>query len=254
MTDQSTYEDLFSCSGRTVLVTGGAGLLGREVCAALRAWGADVWSADVMADADDDRAVVLDITSEESIVRVFDHVVATSGSFDVLVNCAYPRTGDWGDKLDTESLDSWRENLDSHLGGYFATSREAARRMAAAGGGSIINFASIYGVVGPSYEVYDGTSMTMPSAYAAIKGGIISITRLLATYYGPAGVRCNCVSPGGVEDRQADSFVEEYAALTPLRRMARPRDIVGAVVFLASDAGAYVTGQNLIVDGGWSAR
>ena len=94
----------------------------------------------------------------------------------------------------------------------------------------------------------------MPSAYAAIKGGIVGMTRLLATYYGPAGVRCNCISPGGVEDQQPDSFKRHYEALTPLRRMARPKDIVGAVVFLASEAGAYVTGQNIIVDGGWSAR
>lgn len=248
------YSDLFSCSGRVVVVTGGAGLLGREVCAALRAAGADVWSADVAASDGDERSIAVDITSEKSIASAFDLVVAESGSLDVLVNCAYPRTPDWGAPLDSESLESWRANLDSHLGGYFATSREAARRMAEAGDGSIINFASIYGVVGPSYEVYAGTTMTMPSAYSAIKGGIIGMTRLLATYYGPRGVRCNCVSPGGVEDRQSESFIERYASLTPLGRMASPEDIVGAVVFLASRAGAYVTGQNIVVDGGWSAR
>lgn len=247
------YQDLFSCSGRTAVVTGASGLLGREVCAALRAAGADVWEADI-ASAAGERSLSLDITSEPSIAAAFDLVAETCGSLDVLVNCAYPRTADWGAKLDTESLESWRQNLDIHLGGYFATSREAARRMAGADGGSIINFASIYGVVGPSYEVYEGTEMTMPSAYAAIKGGIIGITRLLATYYGPQGVRCNCVSPGGVEDKQSGSFIDRYESLTPLGRMARPRDIVGAVVFLASDAGSYVTGQNLIVDGGWSAR
>lgn len=251
---ENTYANLFSCAGKTAIVTGGAGLLGREVCAALRAAGADVWSADVTAAEGDSRSIALDITSEESIAAAFDRITAESGSLDVLVNCAYPRTADWGAPLDSEPFGSWCANLDSHLGGYFATSREAARRMSAAGGGSIINFASIYGVVGPSYEVYDGTSMTMPSAYAAIKGGVIGITRLLATYYGPSNVRCNCVSPGGVEDRQSGSFIERYATLTPLRRMAQPADIVGAVVFLSSAAGSYVTGQNIIVDGGWSAR
>ena len=100
--------------------------------------------------------------------------------------------------------------------------------MAGLGGGSIINFASIYGMVGPSWEVYDGTEMTMPSAYSAIKGGVLAMSRFLATYYGPFGVRCNCVSPGGIRDAQPDSFVKSYEGLTPLRRMGRPEDVVGA--------------------------
>ena len=126
--------------------------------------------------------------------------------------------------------------------------------MAGLHGGSIINFASIYGMVGPSWEVYDGTDMTMPSAYAAIKGGVLTMSRFLATYYGPSGVRCNCVSPGGIRDAQPDSFVKSYEGLTPLRRMGRPEDVVGATVFLASDAAGYITGHNLVVDGGWTAR
>lgn len=253
MNSEQSYSDLFSCKGRVAVVTGASGLLGREVCAGLRAAGADVWMADV-AETDDPRSLVMDITSEESIGAALDRVVAESGRLDVFVNCAYPRTPDWGSPLETEKYSSWLENVDMHLGGYFATSRAAAMRMAASGGGSVINFASIYGVVGPSYEVYDGTTMTMPSAYSAIKGGVIGVSRLMATYFGPSNVRCNCVSPGGVEDKQLDSFISHYDALTPLKRMAQPRDIVGAVIFLASDAGSYVTGQNIIVDGGWSAR
>ncbi len=254
MTASESYDTLFSCAGRVAVVTGAAGLLGREICAGLAAAGAEVWAADVSGLEGLDPSVVLDVSSEESVVRALDQVVTRAGRLDILVNCAYPRTADWGAPLESEEYASWLANVDSHLGGYFATSRAAARLMSASGGGSIVNLASIYGVVGPSYEVYEGTDMTMPSAYAAIKGGIVSITRLLATYFGPAGVRCNCVSPGGVEDRQPDSFRQRYEALTPLGRMAQPRDIVGAVVFLACDAGAYVTGHNLIVDGGWSAR
>jgi NAD(P)-dependent dehydrogenase (short-subunit alcohol dehydrogenase family) len=254
VTASRPYDALFSCAGRVAVVTGAAGLLGREIRAGLAAAGAEVWAADIAGTEGEERGLVVDISSEESVFRAFDQVVAASGRLDILVNCAYPRTADWGAPLETEEYASWLANIDSHLGGYFAASRAAARIMSGAGGGSIVNLASIYGVVGPSYEVYDGTEMTMPSAYAAIKGGVVSMTRLLATYFGPSGVRCNCVSPGGVEDGQAESFVRRYEALTPLRRMARPEDIVGAVVFLASDAGAYVTGQNLIVDGGWSAR
>ncbi len=252
--NQEAYNNLFSCEGRVAVVTGASGLLGREVCAALRAAGADVWTADMAVGEDASRSLVMDITSEASIAEALDRVVAESGCLDILVNCAYPRTSDWGAKLETELYDSWLKNLDMHLGGYFATSRAAAMRMSQTGGGSVINFASIYGVIGPSYEVYDGTEMTMPSAYSAIKGGVIGVTRLLATYFGPSNVRCNCVSPGGVDDRWPDEFRRRYDELTPLRRMAKPRDIVGAVVFLASDAGSYVTGQNIIVDGGWTAR
>ncbi|HET6351080.1 MAG TPA: SDR family oxidoreductase [Coriobacteriia bacterium] len=253
MTDAS-YDGLFSCAGKTAVVTGGLGLLGREICAGLRAAGADVWAADIAESPDDARYLQIDITSEESVAAALDRVIETSGSLDILVNSAYPRTSDWGAPLATESFGSWTENLDMHLGGYFLTSREAAERMAKAGSGSVINIASIYGIVGPSYEVYDGTSMTMPSAYAAIKGGIINLTRLFATYYGPAGVRCNCLSPGGVEDAQAESFVKRYSELTPLRRMGRPQDMVGGTVFLASDAASFVTGHNLVIDGGWTAR
>jgi NAD(P)-dependent dehydrogenase (short-subunit alcohol dehydrogenase family) len=254
VSDAGSYAGLFSCTGRTAVVTGAGGLIGRELCAGLRAAGAEVWAADIAGVPAGTTRVDLDISSEESVTAGLDRVIAESGRLDVLVNCAYPRSGDWGTSLENEEFSSWLENVDTHLGGYFLTSREAAKRMASLGGGSIVNFASIYGIVGPSYEIYEGTTMTTPTAYAAIKGGIISVTRLLATYFGPSGVRCNCVSPGGVEDGQAGAFVQRYTERTPLGRMARPQDLVGAVVFLSSDAGAYVTGHNLVVDGGWSAR
>ena len=245
---------LCSCEDKVAVVTGAAGLLGRAVCEGLRAAGAQVWAADVADAPTDERTLVMDITDEASIRESLDLVVAGSQRLDIFVNCAYPRTADWGAHVASESLDSWRDNLGSHLGGYFASSRAAAERMAGLRGGSIINFASIYGMVGPSWEVYDGTDMTMPSAYSAIKGGVLTMSRFLATYYGPSGVRCNCVSPGGIRDAQPESFVKSYEGLTPLRRMGRPEDVVGATVFLASDAAGYITGHNLVVDGGWTAR
>ncbi len=255
MSDTGSQNSIFSCAGKSAVVTGAGGLIGREICAGLAAAGATVWGADIAGVPDTTTSLSLDITSEDSVVKALDHVIKESGRLDILVNCAYPRTADWGVPLENEDYSSWLTNVDDHLGGYFVTSRTAALRMAdLGGGGSVVNFASIYGVVGPSYEIYEGTQMTTPTAYAAIKGGIIGFTRLLATYFGPAGVRCNCVSPGGVEDGQPGSFVEAYCARTPLGRMASPKDLAGPVVFLASDAGAYVTGQNLMVDGGWSAR
>ena len=121
------------------------------------------------------------------------------------------------------------------------------------GGGTIINLASIYGGVAPDFSMYEGTEMTMPAAYSAIKGGIIALTKYIATYYARYQVRANVISPGGIFDNQQQAFVEKYSEKTPLGRMGTPFDVAGAVVFLASDASSYITGQNLIIDGGWTA-
>ena len=118
--------------------------------------------------------------------------------------------------------------------------------------GSIINLASIYGIVAPDFSIYKNTKMTMPAAYSAIKGGIISFTKYLASYYGKFNIRVNCISPGGLHDKQPQTFVKKYIKKTPLRRMARSGDIVGGIIYLASDASKYVTGHNLVIDGGFS--
>src|SRR5271157_2541009 len=151
------------------------------------------------------------------------------------------------------SIDSWRTAVDSQMTSYCLCCREAAEAMRSRKRGSIINLGSTYGMVGPDFSIYEGTALTMPAAYAAIKGGIINFTRYLASYYAKDGIRFNCISPGGVENNQAAPFVENYVRKTPLGRMAKPGDIAGAAVFLASDASAYVTGHNLVVDGGWTA-
>jgi NAD(P)-dependent dehydrogenase (short-subunit alcohol dehydrogenase family) len=253
------YSQLFSCKDKVALVTGGCGLLGGEICKALGELGATVYSADTdeerlrECDTLGLRPLFLDITSEDSVQRAIELVVAEAGAIDVLVNCAYPRTRDWGLKFESVPFGSWKANIDSHLGGYFLCTRTAAEHMARQSRGSIINFASIYGVVGPDFSIYEGTEMTMPVAYAAIKGGIIALTRYVAAYYGKFNVRANAVSPGGVFDHQPESFVEKYSGRTPLGRMCLPREIVGTVIFLASEASNYITGQNILVDGGWTA-
>jgi NAD(P)-dependent dehydrogenase (short-subunit alcohol dehydrogenase family) len=253
------YRNLFSCKDKVALVTGGLGLIGKEIVKALSDFGAAVCVADV----DDQRLKGLknrsgikfehlDITSDDSIRQTLEAVIKEYKKIDILVNCAYPRTGDWGARCENVSFDSWKINVNSHLGGYFLCCQKVADQMRLQGGGSIINFASIYGVIAPDFSIYEGSTMTMPVAYSAIKGGIIALSKYMATYYAKDNIRVNCISPGGVFDKQQDSFVEKYVAKTPLGRMGTAKDMVGAVLYLASDASLYVTGHNLLVDGGWT--
>lgn len=198
-------------------------------------------------------AVAFDILDVVSISESIDKVLSKAGGLDVWVNSAYPKSKDWGQAFEEVSIDSWRAAVDSQMTSYCLCCREAAEAMRSRKRGSVINLGSTYGMVGPDFSIYEGTDFTMPAAYAAIKGGIINFTRYLASYYAKDGIRFNCISPGGVENYQAASFVEKYVSKTLLGRMAKPEDIAGAAVFLASDASSYVTGHNLVVDGGWTA-
>jgi NAD(P)-dependent dehydrogenase (short-subunit alcohol dehydrogenase family) len=252
---------MFELDGRVALVTGGGGLIGEAVCAALVDQGASVALAEAATDHGTEVADRLgpaataypaDVTDERSVDRLVDAVLEDHGGLDVLVNCAYPRNERYGRPYEDVEYGDWRENVLAHLGGYYLTSRAAGTVMVERGGGSIINLGSIYGVLAPDFAIYEGLEMTSPVEYAAVKGGVINLTRYLASYLGRDGVRANVVSPGGVFDDQPEAFVERYEARTPLGRMADPEDVAGAVAYLASDAAAYVTGQNLVVDGGWT--
>jgi NAD(P)-dependent dehydrogenase (short-subunit alcohol dehydrogenase family) len=254
------YRNVFSCKDKVALVTGGLGLIGKEIVRGLNDFGASVCVADInereMEGLKNPTAVHfqhLDITSEGSIRQTVEAVVQRFKKIDILVNCAYPRTGDWGERCEDVRFDSWKMNVNGHLGGYFSCCQKVAEQMKRQGGGSIINFASIYGIVAPDFSIYEGTPMTMPVAYSAIKGGIVAFSKYMSSYYAKDHIRVNCVSPGGIFDKQPDSFVAKYIAKTPLGRMGTPEDMVGAVIYLASDASTYVTGHNLIVDGGWTA-
>ncbi|MDA7855551.1 SDR family oxidoreductase, partial [Cyclobacteriaceae bacterium] len=194
-----------------------------------------------------------DITNEGSIDNALILIINKYKKIDGLVNNAYPRTRDWGNKFEDIKLDSWRKNIDWQLNSYFYMSQQVALQMTEKKNGSIINIASIYGVIGPDFTVYDGTNMTMPAGYAAIKGGLVNLTRYMASYLGPNKIRVNTVSPGGIFDNQNSIFVENYEKKVPLRRMGLPEDIAPSVSFLLSDESKYITGQNLIIDGGWTS-
>jgi NAD(P)-dependent dehydrogenase (short-subunit alcohol dehydrogenase family) len=251
-------------NNQIVVITGGAGLIGTEIVLAFAEKNATIIIADIAEDAATNLADRLgginsnihikkmDISKSESIQNCFKTIVADFGKIDVWINNAYPRTNDWGTKIDKISHESWRQNIDMHLNGYCLCCRDAAEIMKKRGMGSIINMASIYGIVAPDFSIYEGTEMTLPAAYSAIKAGIIHFTKYCAAYYGPFGIRINCISPGGIFDKQPERFVEKYSKRTPLRRMGNPKDIANAAIFLASDAAGYITGHNLVVDGGWS--
>lgn len=254
--------ELFALNETVAVVTGGAGLIGCELCAGLAEQGATVVIADADATAGEKLAdeigeqaqfIATDVTSAASVEKLVESTVEEFGSLDVLVNTAYPRNENYGQPYEEMTIEDWRTNVDLHLTSYFYTSYCASLVMKnQESGGSIINFGSTYGVQAPDFTTYEGLDMTSPVEYAAIKGGILNLVRYMASYLGEDGVRVNSVSPGGVFDDHDPEFVANYRQRTPLRRMASPADLVGPVVFLASDAAGYVTGHNLVVDGGWT--
>jgi NAD(P)-dependent dehydrogenase (short-subunit alcohol dehydrogenase family) len=197
-------------------------------------------------------AFPLDISSEDSVNKLVDELSKQTIKVDGLVNNAYPRNITYGTIFENITMDSWRENIDMHLNGYFNVSQKIARVMMQQRQGNIVNITSIYGMLGPDFSIYEGTTMTMPAEYAAIKGAIINFTRYLATYLAAYNIRVNCLSPGGIFNEQPASFVEKYKQRTPMGRMGNPEDIAGGVLFLLSNLSSYMTGQNLVIDGGWS--
>ncbi|MBS1238342.1 MAG: short-chain dehydrogenase/reductase [Deltaproteobacteria bacterium] len=254
------YKKLFSCKNKVAVVTGGLGLIGREIAVALNEFDAKVFIADlgknsqsIIKGKTNIELIYFDITSETIMSKAMNTIIKRYGKIDIFINSAYPKTKDWGKKLEKIPFESWKTNVNDHLGGYFLSSRMAAEAMKKSGGGTIINIASIYGMVGPDFSIYENTDITMPAAYSAIKGGIISFTKYLATYCAENNIRANVISPGGILDRQPESFIQKYAKKTPLGRMGCPIDITGAAIFLSSDASSYITGQNIVVDGGWTA-
>jgi len=255
--------DLFSLSGKVAIVTGAAGLYGRPIALGLAEAGATVVlaSRDLAATTELGRAFEaaglsawahrLDLQDEGSIISHCADVLERFGRIDVLVNNAVHRAG--GDFFSTSGLD-FAESHRVNGSGLFVITRCCAAAMVEAGGGSIVNIASIYGAVGPDFAVYGETGMTTAPTYAYDKGGMIAFSRFVATYLGPRNVRSNCLVPGGLETDQDERFTSAYGARTPLRRMAELDDVKGPVVFLASDASRYVTGATLAVDGGWTAQ
>jgi NAD(P)-dependent dehydrogenase (short-subunit alcohol dehydrogenase family) len=266
--------NLFSLQNKTAIVTGACGLIGKQHCQALAEAGANVVVADVNQQTCEALAEQLpggphlglevDVTNPPSLQNAREKILERFGHIDVLVNNAAindmfenPALAAEYSKFENFPLDTWKKSLEVNVTGVFLCSQILGKPMADQGKGSIINVASTYGIVGPDQSIYvnsQGEQTFYKSAsYPATKGAVISFTRFLAAYWGKQGVRVNTLSPGGVENNQDSYFVSNYSRKTLLNRMASPTDYQGAIVFLASDASAYMTGANLVVDGGWTA-
>jgi NAD(P)-dependent dehydrogenase (short-subunit alcohol dehydrogenase family) len=259
---------MFRLDSRVAIVTGGAGLYGKPISEALAEAGAQV----VIASRDQDKCqeyadslqdrdlkakgMFLDLEKQDSINELTARVRREYGKIDILVNNAVSRKG--FKNLEDITKQDWEDAQSINSTGLMMITQAVVKVMCSQNSGSIINIGSIQGTVGPHFPVYEGTSMTSPVNYTYDKWGMVGFTKWLANYYGKFNIRANCVSPGGygpgVEQNYGENnFVQKYRLLTPLGRFADDDDIKGPVVFLASDASAYVTGHNLLVDGGWTS-
>jgi NAD(P)-dependent dehydrogenase (short-subunit alcohol dehydrogenase family) len=260
--------DMMSLKGRAALITGGAGHIGREIGRALAEQGAVVALMDLHEDScqaaareveacgADALAIACDLADESALREAADSALDRLGRLDILVNCAAfvgtSQLEGWAVPFARQSSATWRAALEVNLTAPFVLTQACEQALQASGSGSVINLGSIYGMLGPDLSLYEDTTMGNPAAYAASKGGLLQLTRWLATVMAPK-VRVNCITLGGVWRNQPEPFVERYTARTPLGRMASEQDVLGSVMYLAGDLSSYVTGQNLVVDGGFSA-
>jgi len=238
---------------KIVIVTGGSGLLGKSIVQLLEERGATVINFDLNNPEDSKYFVACDIREETSIEKAISSVIENFGRIDGLVNNAYPRTSDWGNSFENTSTESWKTNIDWQLNSYALITQKVIPYMREKSKGSIIFMTSIYGIVGNDMTIYEDTNINAVATYSAIKGGLISFSKFLASLYGKENIRVNCVSPGGIFDHQDPKFVSAYEHKVPMKRMGNPDDISPAVAFLLSDDSKYITGHNLVVDGGWTA-
>ena len=263
---------IISLAGKIAIVTGANGLIGKHHCFALSEAGAIVIATDTKLDKIEEYicdlptkgdSYQLDVTDNNSINCFLHYVISKYNKIDILVNNAAindmfenPKSVLEESKYENYPLKLWQHSLDVNLTGVFLMCQVFGKQMAQQGHGNIINIASTYGIVAPNQDLYvdeNGKQLFYkPPAYSVTKAGIIALTKFLAAYWGKNGVRVNSLSPGGVENNQTEVFVTKYSERTALKRMAFPTDYKGAIIFMASDASNYMTGENLVVDGGFT--
>lgn len=270
-------EQMFDLSNKVGVIIGGAGKMGQAFAGSLVHAGAMILIADHNADLCGEAVIniendigkkvksfVCNVANQDEVKALFDSVSKEFGRLDFLINNAMSKPEGYYQPFQDYSLDTWKEVMDTNLAGAFMSCQAAIPLMRQTGGGSIVITASTYGVVSPDQRIYKDCkrgknlyggsfSLNAPGVYSASKGGLIAFSRYLATLLAPENIRVNVLTPGGVYDGQEESFHKAYIERTPLGRMATWTDYNGAILFLVSDASRYMTGSNLIVDGGWTA-
>lgn len=249
---------------KVIVVTGGAGLIGRAFCEAIALEGGRPVVADVdigaaqrtaetiRATGASAEAAFLDITDSAGIDRLIADLAARHGRIDAVVNNAYPKNKNFGRVLEDVTYEDFCDNVGMHLGGYFLVAQRFAEWFRRRGDGNIVNMASVYGLIPPRFELYEGTTMTVAVEYAAIKSAVIHLTRYFAQYYKAAGIRCNAIAPGGILDRQPAVFLARYREHCGATGMLDPKDVAGTLLFLLSDAARSISGQTIVVDDGFT--
>jgi len=269
-----SYRELFNLSGKSAVITGTTGILGQHFCAGLAEAGANLVLIDIDETELNSQAQRLssrygvhvlpcrcDISDPLSVSKTVESAVREFGKLDILHNNAAGKSNDlkaFFAPFEDYSFEQWRSIMAVNLDGMFLMAQAVGKHMASTGGGSIIQTSSIYGLLAPDQRIYEdsnylGCKINSPAVYAASKAGIIGLTRYLAAYWSDKQVRVNAIAPGGVESGQNEEFVRRYSARVPLGRMSKTHEQVGALLYLASDASSYVTGQVLSVDGGLTA-
>jgi NAD(P)-dependent dehydrogenase (short-subunit alcohol dehydrogenase family) len=252
--------------GKVIVITGGAGLIGQEFAKAIMSQGGIA----VIADIDEERiqytvkelaqkfpsgkidAFKLNVISKDSLQECIDYVDRKYKKIDALINNAYPRNKNYGRHFFDVEYDDFVENLGMNLGGCIIPSQLFSLYFQKQGYGNIINISSIYGVIAPKFEIYDNTEMTMPVEYAAIKSGMLHLTKYMAKYFKGKNIRVNAISPGGILDSQPREFLSEYNQQCSTKGMLDPKDLNGVLIFLLSDMSSYINGQNIVVDDGFT--
>lgn len=274
-------KDKFNFKNKTALVVGGRGYLGRNFCLELAELGANVYSADLPVESEAAKKSsyvegnknihqkVVNVTDPKSVKELVEEIINEASKIDILIFSVSTKPDDFYKAYTECSLEGWQQVIKTELDGMFLCTKEVGRHMEKEKKGSIILISSIYGVVGNDQRIYEGSNLAdvygsktvekpkkiyTHASYAAAKAALISMARYLAAYWGSYAIRVNSISPGGVEHvGENETFVKKYCDRVPLGRKATIEDVTGAVIYLASDASNYVTGHNLIVDGGWTA-
>ncbi|MDQ3110638.1 MAG: SDR family oxidoreductase [Bacteroidota bacterium] len=260
------FKKKFDLTGKVIIITGGCGLIGRAFAEACAQFGAHIVLADIAAAVPSEKAselekrhnrpmlgINVDVANKDSVIALKEAAIAKFGRIDGLINGHQNKTNSFFQKFEEYTEENWDAVVETNLKGTFLTCQVIGTYLAERGEGSIINIPSTYSVVAPNQNLYKGTSLGCPAAYSASKGGVEALSQYLATYWAAKGVRVNQITPHGVWNNHEEQFEKNFANFSPLQRMSYNHEVANAAVFLLSDSASYVTGHNMLVEGGWTA-